>query len=96
DEVTAKNSERDKVALQHITKCQHSSGSNLHNPIASWDTKFETGAKTALLQPSSPIVVAADEGECIRIWLSYWGGWEHSVLVNLTSIILDLLSWGSN
>nr|GFA25122.1 regulatory-associated protein of TOR 1-like [Tanacetum cinerariifolium] len=65
DEVTAKNSERDKVALQHITKCQHSSGSNLHNPIASWDTKFETGAKTALLQPSSPIVVAADEGECI-------------------------------
>lgn len=43
-----------------------SAGSNLHNPIARWDTKFETGAKTALLQPFSPIVVAVDEGECIR------------------------------
>ena len=40
--------------------------SNLNNRIANWDTKFETGTKTALLQPFSPIVVAADENERIR------------------------------
>lgn len=40
--------------------------SNLNNRIASWDTKFETGTKTALLQPFSPIVIAADENERIR------------------------------
>ncbi|GJT22245.1 regulatory-associated protein of TOR 1 [Tanacetum coccineum] len=85
DEVTAKNSERDKVALQHITKCQHF---NLHNPIARWDTKFETGAKTALLQPSSPIVVAADEGECIRVGTFSTG--------QSYFYYFGLLSWGSN
>lgn len=37
-----------------------------NNPIASWDTKFEMGTKTLLLQPFSPIVVAADENERIR------------------------------
>lgn len=37
-----------------------------NNPIASWDTKFEMGTKTILLQPFSPIVVAADENERIR------------------------------
>ncbi len=40
--------------------------SKLNNPIASWDTKFETGSKTILLQPFSPIVIAADESERIR------------------------------
>ena len=38
----------------------------LHNQIASWDTKFEMGTKTALLQPFSPVVIAADESERIR------------------------------
>lgn len=38
----------------------------LNNEIASWDTKFETGTKAALLHPFSPIVVAADENERIR------------------------------
>lgn len=37
-----------------------------NNPIANWDTRFETGTKTALLHPFSPIVVAADENERIR------------------------------
>jgi regulatory associated protein of mTOR len=36
------------------------------NQIASWDTRFELGTKTALLLPFSPIVVAADENEQIR------------------------------
>lgn len=40
--------------------------SKLHNQIASWDTKFETGTKTALLQPFSPVVIASDENERIR------------------------------
>lgn len=40
--------------------------SKLHNQIASWDTKFDTGTKTALLQPFSPVVIASDENERIR------------------------------
>ncbi|KAI7750720.1 hypothetical protein M8C21_013022 [Ambrosia artemisiifolia] len=75
DEIAIKRDEREKLALNHITKCQP--GSNLHNPIARWDTKFESGAKTALLQPFSPIVVAAEEGECIRIW-----NYEEATLLN--------------
>lgn len=43
-----------------------SANSKLGNQIASWDTKFETGTKAALLLPFSPIVVAADENERIR------------------------------
>ncbi|KAF5762688.1 putative transcription factor WD40-like family [Helianthus annuus] len=77
DEIAIKREERENLALNHITKCQRASGSNLHNPIARWDTKFETGAKTALLQPFSPIVVAAEEGECIRIW-----NYEEATLLN--------------
>ena len=45
--------------------------SKLNNPIASWDTKFETGSKTILLQPFSPIVIAADESERIRYAFIY-------------------------
>jgi len=37
--------------------------SRLTNPIAKWDIK---GTQTALLQPFSPIVIAADENERIR------------------------------
>lgn len=68
EEILARREEREKFALDHISKCQHSSVSKLNNQIASWDTRFEAGAKTALLQPFSPIVVAADENERIRIW----------------------------
>lgn len=38
----------------------------LHNQTASWDTKFESGTRTALLQPFSPVVIASDESEQIR------------------------------
>jgi len=34
--------------------------------IASWDTRFDSGTKAALLLPFSPIVIAADENEQIR------------------------------
>ncbi|KAM1038344.1 hypothetical protein ACFX13_033774 [Malus domestica] len=67
-EVLSRREEREKFALEHIAKCQHSSVSKLNNQIASWDTKFETGTKTILLNPFSPIVVAADEKERIRVW----------------------------
>ncbi|MFS7976676.1 putative transcription factor WD40-like family [Helianthus anomalus] len=77
DEITVKREEREKNVFEHITKCQRSPGTNLHNPIARWDTKFESSAKTSLLQPFSPIVVAADEGECIRIW-----NYEEATLLN--------------
>ncbi|KAF2549640.1 hypothetical protein F2Q70_00023759 [Brassica cretica] len=48
-----------------------------NNPIANWDTRFETGTKTALLHPFSPIVVAADENERIRVW-----NYEEGTLLN--------------
>ncbi|KAA8517693.1 hypothetical protein F0562_015167 [Nyssa sinensis] len=68
EEIIAKREKNEKFSLDHIAKCQHSSVSKLHNQIASWDTKFETGTRTALLQPFSPVVIAADESERIRIW----------------------------
>ncbi|WOG96096.1 hypothetical protein DCAR_0415426 [Daucus carota subsp. sativus] len=68
EEMTAKRDEREKHALDHISKCQHTSVNKLNNPIATWDTKVESGIKTALLQPFSPIVVAADDSERIRVW----------------------------
>jgi regulator-associated protein of mTOR len=77
EEIMAKREDREKFALDQIAKCQHSSVSKLHNPIASWDTKFETGTKTALLQPFSPVVIAADEGEQIRVW-----NYEEATLLN--------------
>ncbi|KAL4021524.1 hypothetical protein IC575_020325 [Cucumis melo] len=69
EEIFTRREEREKFALERIAKCQHSPVSKLNNnPIASWDTKFEMGTKTLLLQPFSPIVVAADENERIRVW----------------------------
>ena len=40
--------------------------SKFSSPIASLDTKFGTGTKSILLQPFSPIVIAADDNERIR------------------------------
>ncbi|MED6170653.1 Regulatory-associated protein of TOR 1 [Stylosanthes scabra] len=65
EEVFARREEREKIALEQISKCQHSAVSRLTNPIAKWDTK---GTQTILLQPFSPIVIAADENERIRVW----------------------------
>ncbi|KAI3447841.1 hypothetical protein Pfo_004506 [Paulownia fortunei] len=77
EDIIARREEREKLALDHIVKCQHSSVSKLHNQIASWDTKFETGTRTALLQPFSPVVVASDENERIRVW-----NYEEATLLN--------------
>lgn len=77
EEILARREEREKFALEHIAKCQRSSVSKLNNPIACWDTRFEKGTKTALLQPFSPIVVAADENERIKIW-----NYEEATLLN--------------
>ncbi|XP_025648920.1 regulatory-associated protein of TOR 1 isoform X1 [Arachis hypogaea] len=63
--IIAGREEREKFALEHITKCQHSAVSRLTNPIAKWDTR---GTQTVLMQPFSPVVIAADENERIRIW----------------------------
>ncbi|XP_057473972.1 regulatory-associated protein of TOR 1-like isoform X2 [Actinidia eriantha] len=77
EEILAGREKREKYALDHIAKCQHSSINKLHNQIASWDTKFESGTKTILLQPFSPVVIAADETERIRIW-----NYEEATLLN--------------
>ncbi|KAL2455765.1 Regulatory-associated protein of TOR 1 [Abeliophyllum distichum] len=77
EELIARREEREKMALDHILKCQHSSVSKLHNQIASWDTKFETGTNSALLQPFLPVVIAADEKERIRVW-----NYEQATLLN--------------
>ncbi|XP_039001905.1 regulatory-associated protein of TOR 1-like [Hibiscus syriacus] len=55
EELLTKREEQERFALEHIAKCQHSSVSKLNNnsQIASWDTRFETGTRTALLQPLS-------------------------------------------
>ncbi|CAN1277091.1 Regulatory-associated protein of TOR 1 [Linum perenne] len=68
EEILIRREEREKFALEHIAKCQHSSVTKLNNQIAGWDTNFEAGTKAALLQPFSPIVVAADDNERIRVW----------------------------
>ncbi|XP_008799843.2 regulatory-associated protein of TOR 1-like isoform X2 [Phoenix dactylifera] len=68
EEMMARSEERERIALNHIAKCQHSSMSKFYNPIVSLDAKFATGTKATLLLPFSPIVVAADENECIRVW----------------------------
>ncbi|KAA8517495.1 hypothetical protein F0562_017875 [Nyssa sinensis] len=68
EEIIARREEREKLALDHIAKCQHSSVMKLHNQIARLNTKFEMGTKTALLQPFSPVVITADESERIRNW----------------------------
>ncbi|KAJ6816602.1 regulatory-associated protein of TOR 2 isoform X1 [Iris pallida] len=68
EELVARREDNEKVALDQIAKCQHSSVCKLNNQIASWDTKFETGTKATVLLPFSPIVVAADENEGIRVW----------------------------
>ncbi|XVF65906.1 hypothetical protein PTKIN_Ptkin09bG0288400 [Pterospermum kingtungense] len=79
EELLARREEQERFALDRIAKCQHSSTSKLNNnsQIASWDTRFETGTRTALLQPFSPIVIAADENERIRIW-----NYEEATLLN--------------
>ncbi|WCJ27948.1 Regulatory-associated protein of TOR 1 [Euphorbia peplus] len=77
EEMLAKREEREKFSLDHIAKCQHSSVSKLNNQIAGWDTKFETGTKATLFQPFSPIVIAADENERIRVW-----NYEDATLLN--------------
>ncbi|XP_020242344.1 regulatory-associated protein of TOR 2 isoform X2 [Asparagus officinalis] len=68
EEIIVRREDREKIALDRIAKCQHCSVSTLNNQIASWDTRFETGTKATLLLPFSPIVVAADENERIRVW----------------------------
>ncbi|XP_019413125.1 PREDICTED: regulatory-associated protein of TOR 1-like isoform X2 [Lupinus angustifolius] len=65
EDLLARREEREKIALEHIAKCQHSAISRVTNPIAKWDIK---GTQTATFQPFSHIVIAADENEHIRIW----------------------------
>ncbi|CAA7033373.1 unnamed protein product [Microthlaspi erraticum] len=78
EETAAHREEKEKLAFDHIAKCQHSSSSGLNNiPVANWDTKFEMGTKTALFHPFSPIVVAADGNERIRVW-----NYEEATLLN--------------
>ncbi|THU65455.1 hypothetical protein C4D60_Mb05t03810 [Musa balbisiana] len=69
EETVARREERERMALDANCK--------LGNQIASWDTKYETGTKAALLLPFSPFVVAADENEQIRVW-----NYEEATLLN--------------
>ncbi|CAA0830582.1 Regulatory-associated protein of TOR 1 [Striga hermonthica] len=77
EDINARREQREKLALDQIGKCQRFAVNKLHNQIASWDTKFETGTKTALLQPFSPVVIASDESERIRVW-----NYEEATLLN--------------
>ncbi|MCD7453048.1 Regulatory-associated protein of TOR 1 [Datura stramonium] len=66
EEIIARREERENLALDLIAKCQHYSVNRLHNQIASWDTKLESGTRTTLLHPFSPVVIPSDEDEQIR------------------------------
>ncbi|KAG2614533.1 hypothetical protein PVAP13_3NG256201 [Panicum virgatum] len=68
EEAHARREEREQIALDCIAKCQRSSACKMTSQIASWDTRFDSGTKAALLLPFSPIVIAADENEQIRVW----------------------------
>ncbi|CAI0474807.1 unnamed protein product [Linum tenue] len=81
EEILIRREEREKFALEHISKCQHSSVGKLNNQIAGWDTKFEAGTKAALLQPFSPIVIAADDNERISFLYRVWN-YEEAALLN--------------
>ncbi|KAG8050824.1 hypothetical protein GUJ93_ZPchr0009g359 [Zizania palustris] len=67
EEANARREQRERIAMDCIAKCQRSS-CKMTSQIASWDTRFELGTKASLLLPFSPIVVAADENEQIRVW----------------------------
>ncbi|KAK9280041.1 hypothetical protein L1049_013726 [Liquidambar formosana] len=75
EELMARREEGEKFALDYITKWQHSSASKFNMQIL--DSKLETGTKTALMEPFSPIVIAADDIERIRIW-----NYEEAVVLN--------------
>ncbi|BBN00072.1 regulatory associated protein of mTOR [Marchantia polymorpha subsp. ruderalis] len=77
DEVLARREERERVALDGMSKCQHSSVSKVSDPISSWVTLSEMGTKAVLLHPFSPLVCCADEKETIRIY-----NYEEEQLVN--------------
>ncbi|XP_062080719.1 regulatory-associated protein of TOR 1-like [Humulus lupulus] len=81
EEIIAKREEREKFSLDHIAKCQHSSVSKPNTQIARWDTRLETGTKTILLQPFSPIVIAADENERIGLSFRVWN-YDDATLLN--------------
>ncbi|XP_039833075.1 regulatory-associated protein of TOR 1 isoform X4 [Panicum virgatum] len=68
EEAHARREERGQITLDCIAKCQRSSACKMTSQIASWDTRFDSGTKAALLLPFSPIVIAADENEQIRVW----------------------------
>ncbi|KAG8088828.1 hypothetical protein GUJ93_ZPchr0011g27382 [Zizania palustris] len=67
EEANARREEQERIAIDCLAKCQRSS-CKMTSQIASWDTRFELGTKASLLLPFSPIVVAADENEQIRVW----------------------------
>jgi len=73
----ARREEREKIALDNIAKCQRTSINKLHDQIAAWDTKIDSGTKTILVHPFNPVVIAADETERIRIW-----NYEEDTLLN--------------
>ncbi|XP_075502359.1 regulatory-associated protein of TOR 1-like isoform X2 [Primulina tabacum] len=77
EDIIVRREKNEKQALDYIVKCQHSAVSKLHNQIAGWDTRFVTGTKTTLLQPFSPVVIASDENEKIRVW-----NYEEATLLN--------------
>ncbi|KAL8141036.1 hypothetical protein V2J09_007057 [Rumex salicifolius] len=68
DEASSRREEREKVTLDLIAKCERYPIAKFGNLIASWDTKFETGTRMTLLPPFSPIVIAANDSEKIRVW----------------------------
>ncbi|KAJ7559940.1 hypothetical protein O6H91_04G107500 [Diphasiastrum complanatum] len=77
DEILVRREERERMALDGISKGQHLNVSKVSDQIASWDTQSDMGTKAVLLHPFLPIVCIADDKETIRIW-----NYEDATVVN--------------
>eukprot|EP00249_Psilotum_nudum_P023321 c28829_g1_i1 orf=818-4927(+) len=78
EEAATRRADRERFALDGISKCQHSTVTKVSDQIASWDTGSENSIRATLLHPFIPIVFAVDENEMIRIW-----DYEEGMLINV-------------
>lgn len=68
EDALLRREERERLALDGISKCQHSNVTRVSDQIASWDMDCQSSVKAVLLHPFMPMVCFADENEVIRVW----------------------------
>lgn len=68
EDALLRREERERLALDGISKCQHSNVTRVSDQIANLDTDSQNAVQAVLLHPFLPIVCSADENEFIRVW----------------------------